>query len=272
MFKIGEFSRLANVSIRMLRHYDKMDLLVPNEVDTFTGFRYYSADQLARAGKIQQLKALGFSLSLIKEMLDKGDSARMAELFALRQRELEEELHKVANQAKLLDRATEILMEERDIMAYNVVLKEIPARYVMSVRRVIKQYNDEGQLWGELMQEFQRQQVKPAENMLGISIYHDEEYKETDVDVEVQSSIAPGSYRDTDSVKFHEAPAVQVASVTFHGSYDQMGDVTRAIGQWIEDHDYGIDGPMFNINHVSPGQDPNPDNWVTEACYVVKKK
>ena len=62
MFKIGEFSKLSQVSIRMLRHYDKIDLLVPEKTDKFTGYRYYSSDQIEDLNLILKLKKVGFSL------------------------------------------------------------------------------------------------------------------------------------------------------------------------------------------------------------------
>jgi DNA-binding transcriptional MerR regulator len=40
MFKIGDFSRVAQISVRMLRHYDKLGLLTPSHTDRFTGYRY----------------------------------------------------------------------------------------------------------------------------------------------------------------------------------------------------------------------------------------
>ena len=63
MFKIGEFSKLTMISIKMLRHYDEIGLLAPETVDSFTGYRYYSARQLEAAGKIQALKSMGFGLA-----------------------------------------------------------------------------------------------------------------------------------------------------------------------------------------------------------------
>jgi len=48
MFKIGDFSKLSSISIRMLRHYDKVELLQPVKVDEQSGYRYYSADQLKK--------------------------------------------------------------------------------------------------------------------------------------------------------------------------------------------------------------------------------
>ena len=50
MLKIGEFSKLSRVSVRMLRHYDEVGLLAPSEVDPMTGYRYYSERQLITAG------------------------------------------------------------------------------------------------------------------------------------------------------------------------------------------------------------------------------
>ena len=46
MLKIGEFSKLSRVSVRMLRHYDEIGLLKPAEIDRFTDYRYYREDQL----------------------------------------------------------------------------------------------------------------------------------------------------------------------------------------------------------------------------------
>ena len=69
MLKIGDFSKLSRITIRMLRHYDEIDLLKPATVDEWTGYRYYDEVQLLTANKIQLLKNLGFGLSAIKEVL-----------------------------------------------------------------------------------------------------------------------------------------------------------------------------------------------------------
>ena len=69
MLKIGEFSKLSRISIRMLRHYDEIGLLKPTELDRFTGYRYYSEAQLPIAGRITSLKDMGFGLSAIGELL-----------------------------------------------------------------------------------------------------------------------------------------------------------------------------------------------------------
>ena len=52
MFRIGEFSKIAQVSGRLLRYYDEIGLLIPESIDPETGYRYYSARQLPRLNRI----------------------------------------------------------------------------------------------------------------------------------------------------------------------------------------------------------------------------
>jgi DNA-binding transcriptional MerR regulator len=70
MFTVGEFSRLAHVSKRLLRYYDEIGLLTPMRIDSLTGFRYYSAEQMPRLNRILALKDLGLSLDQIQRMLN----------------------------------------------------------------------------------------------------------------------------------------------------------------------------------------------------------
>lgn len=67
--KIGEFANICNTKISVLRHYDKQNLLKPEYIDRFTGYRYYSKEQISVFFRITALKKAGFSLSEIKEIL-----------------------------------------------------------------------------------------------------------------------------------------------------------------------------------------------------------
>jgi DNA-binding transcriptional MerR regulator len=70
MFKIGDFSRLSQVSVKALRYYDERGLLKPARVDPTSNYRYYTADQLPRLHRLLVLKELGFSLDEIARALD----------------------------------------------------------------------------------------------------------------------------------------------------------------------------------------------------------
>nr|WP_241433644.1 GyrI-like domain-containing protein [Listeria floridensis] len=68
-----------------------------------------------------------------------------------------------------------------------------------------------------------------------------------------------------------KAPEQEIASVTFSGSYEKMPAVTEAAANWLEANAYRLNGPMFNIYHVSPAADPDPEKWLTEACFPITK-
>ena len=72
MFRIGDFSRIARVSARLLRFYDEIGLLAPATADAQTGYRYYSVTQLERLNRITVLKDLGFSLEQIGDILQRN--------------------------------------------------------------------------------------------------------------------------------------------------------------------------------------------------------
>ena len=76
MIKIGDFSKLSRISIRMLRHYDEIGLLKPESVDDFTSYRYYSPAQLQTANRITMLKDMGFSLNSISEILNQYNNPK----------------------------------------------------------------------------------------------------------------------------------------------------------------------------------------------------
>ena len=87
MLKIGEFSKLSRISIRMLRHYDEIGLLTPETIDPFTGYRYYSEAQLFTAGRITALKDMGFKLCDAAELLKRWEDRNLLEQRLLDQRE-----------------------------------------------------------------------------------------------------------------------------------------------------------------------------------------
>lgn len=70
MFKIGEFSKLTQVSTRMLRYYDEMGLLKPAKIDSLTGYRMYSAEQISTLNRIIYLRDSGFNVAEIALSLD----------------------------------------------------------------------------------------------------------------------------------------------------------------------------------------------------------
>lgn len=272
MLKIGDFSKLSRVSIRMLRYYDEIGLLVPKSIDHFTSYRYYSEDQLPVVGRITALKDMGFSLAIITEILKKYDDPQaLAEFLAVKQVEVQEEVGKATHRMLLLETAINRLRKDETAMNYNVSLKTLPKRYVASVRKVIPAYDQESILWSILMAETASMNLQYSDNCYSLAIFHDEEYKESDVDVEIQITVK-GNYENTENVVFKTVSPIEIASATYKGSYEQLTAVNNAIANWVSDNGFEFIGTMFCIYHVSFAQTQNPDELVTEVCFPVKKK
>ncbi len=271
MLKIGEFSKLSRISIRMLRYYDEMGLLVPETIDPFTGYRYYSEAQLFTAGRITALKDMGFKLCHMAELLKCWEDRKLLEQHLLaRQEETRLQAEAAARRLRLLDTALKRLRKDEP-MNYDVTVKTIPERQVASVRQIISSYEREGDLWGIFMKETAKLHIQDGDPVLCSATFHDGEYKESDVDVEIQKTVR-GAYPDTEHVKFKTMPTVQVAAAVCKGSYDQIGEATAAVVSWVEANGYAFDGPSFFIYHVSPHETNHPEEFVTELCYPVRKK
>lgn len=271
MLKIGDFSKLSRISIRMLRHYDQLGLLTPQSTDPFTGYRYYTAEQLIPTGRIHALREMGFGLAAIGEMLRcGGDPQALAGRMAAQRAALQAQADALERQILLLDTAMEQLRKDETAMNYNVSLKTLPERQVASVRMVLPHYSEEGRLWHTMMAETAGMHMAYGDPRIACAVFHDKEYKDQDVDVEVQMTVR-GPYPDTEHVRFKTEPPVQFASATFRGGYDQIAAVNAAVAAWVQGNGYAFDGPMFNIYHAGPNDTGDPKDYVTEVCCSVRK-
>jgi DNA-binding transcriptional MerR regulator len=126
MYRIGDFSHISRVSIKMLRHYDELGLLKPAHIDPFTNYRYYRLDQLPRLNRIMALKSMGFALGEIRELLKQPFSiAELHAQAAQKRAELERELADVETRlAHLLTWMRRIEMENA-MPDYEIVLKPL---------------------------------------------------------------------------------------------------------------------------------------------------
>ena len=90
MFRIGEFSKLTQVTIRMLRYYDEMGLLKPSQIDPRTNYRMYSVDQIPTLNKIIYLRDSGFNVAEIAIALNNGEDNFIAEQLDKKHEEIEQ--------------------------------------------------------------------------------------------------------------------------------------------------------------------------------------
>ena len=182
MFKIGEFSQLVRVSPRMLRHYEKCGLLYPAEIDPYTGYRQYSAGQIALLSRITALREKGSSIEHIGDILAHWDDiAYRNHAFSEQSAALRRNIEADEGRLKKLMEMSGTLQKEKTIMLYEVELKKLDAVKVLSLRGTIPQYNQESLLWEKLGRYIGEHQIACHND--GYSTYYDEEYKDSNPDV-----------------------------------------------------------------------------------------
>lgn len=270
MFKIGEFSKLSQVTVKALRHYDRMGLLRPARVDPFTSYRYYSAAQLPRLHRILALKDLGLSLEQISRMLNEDLSAEQIRgMLRLKQAEIQQ---MVAQEQQRLSRVETLLrqIEQEGIMpTQEVVIKRVEPLRVAALRAIIPTFDAQGPLWQELGAFLAQNQIRPVGPCL--TLYHDTEYRERDVEVEVCEPVE-ADLTQHGRIIVHELPAIEAAaSLILEGSYEGFQQAYSTLLTWIEANGYQIVGPNREIYITNGEHTPDPAAWVTEIQFPVFK-
>ncbi len=182
---------------------------------------------------------------------------------------MQEKSYEIQNQILVIKNTIEQLKKGSNSMKYDVVIKNFPKLDVISLRKVIPTYNDEGLLWEQLRKEMINQNVNCANPCYSMAEFFDKGYKEDNVDVEVRLAVL-GKYKDTEEVNFKTTEPVTAATVIMKGDYSKIQEACEAIGNWIDSNEYELDGNVFSIYHVNPSMDDNPENWVTEICFPVR--
>src|SRR5688572_7131248 len=137
MYRIGEFSKIAQVPGGVLGYYDQIGLLKPAHIDKWTGYRYYSAKQLPRLHRILALKELGLSLDQITRLIDEEVSgAEIRGMLMLKKAQVEQTLHEELTRLRYIEARLNWIDAPAD-SGYDIVLKTVPAQSYLSLREIL---------------------------------------------------------------------------------------------------------------------------------------
>jgi DNA-binding transcriptional MerR regulator len=270
MIRIGDFSKLSRVPVKTLRYYDEMNLLKPVEVDPFTGYRLYEYNQLSTLHRILALKDLGFSLEEIGRLLDDGLSAeQMRGMLKLRETEARQRVQEEAERLERIRARLRQIEQENGMSKYDVVIKHVDEVKTASVRDVVPTPPEQGGLWQELEGYLAMHHVRPKDACF--TLYHDDEFKERDWDLEVCEPI-DADLSESNRVKVQTLPAATMACTLHNGPFTTIGEAYNAIGKWITDNGYRIVGPCREVylREAKNGSQTDPET-VTEIQFPVEK-
>lgn len=250
MYQIGLFSKINRITTKTLRHWDEVGLLKPERVDGYTGYRYYSSRQLPRLHRILALKQMGLGLNEIREIIDKDEGVDI--YLKLKEQELEESLRE--QRRKLLQVKTyRKRMKGEMFMDYDPVIKSLPGVIVASMRTVVPGYDTYFDIVPKMGDEMRRQGAECAVPEYCFTIYHDGEYKERDIDVEICEAVVDFC-EDSEKVKYKRIGRVEKALCVLHkGPYATIQNAYGFAFTWIRDNGYRPAGNPGNPTSTASG-------------------
>lgn len=246
LFKIGEFSKIAQVSIHLLRHYDRINLLKPIHVDERSGYRYYNIDQLSQLNRIQALKGMGLSLEQVGHLLeDKITISEIRTMLTEKHEELEERIASEMFQLSSVEYRLQELETEGQLSSYIPVLKQIPQQYFLALQEHATVETDVGSLfWGA----YKAVLSAEIDATFSMGVFHSDFFNEDKWDWEygyLVTEDAPQELAIADGRKLELQilPEVeQMITVIHHGAWTGLNRGYQALGRWLDQHNYQFAG------------------------------
>ncbi|HEX8941195.1 MAG TPA: MerR family transcriptional regulator [Candidatus Limnocylindrales bacterium] len=263
---IGTFSRLCRLTIPALRHYDELGLLRPALVDPDTGYRYYSLAQAEEAERIRLLRSVELPLDEIRLLLGERDPAAVRRSLDAHRSRLLGRIDDTRASLAILDR---IMDREARAMEYDVGVRETVAQPIVSVRGRTSAAEIPaffGRAYGQIFRVLGEQGIRPSGPPF--SIYHDPDFRQEDVDVEVAVPVSE-PVETTDGVVGRTLAGGPVAYTVHVGAYDEVGAAYRALTGWAQANGRALAGPPREIYLVGPDQARDPGQLRTEIDWPI---
>ncbi|MDR0978527.1 MAG: MerR family transcriptional regulator [Lachnospiraceae bacterium] len=270
MYRIGLFSEITKTTIKTLRYYDEIGLLKPTEIDTFTGYRYYSTDQIFRIYEIISYRQIGLSIKQIKEIVLGNKSIEDV----LNEKKIE--LIDTKNETeKQLSQINYLLKERKEgfIMNYKPVVKELPECIVYSKEMNVKNLDGYFAVIPEIGEEVAK--ANPTLKCIipdyNFTRYLDGEYKETDIHLEYCQAVDKIG-KETESIKFKKIERAKAVCVMHQGAYTTLNKAYAYLVKWCEENNYKLsDSPRESYIDGIWNKDTE-EEWLTEIQFPIESK
>jgi DNA-binding transcriptional MerR regulator len=248
VFRIGDFSRLARVSCRLLRYYDEIGLLKPSAIDAGSGYRYYTAGQLGRLNRVLVLRDLGFSLDEIARIIaDTLGADELRGMLQMRRREVARTIETEMERLRHIESRILQIETEGKLTADDVVLRDEPARRILTTRDLFGSFVEARQFATVLMDNVPKRIPRTTLGAL-IAVAHSPEFELDRIDLEigyVLNDVLEKEISLPDGRAFaqRDLPAARVATCVRVGLPEHAHLITAKIAQFVEANGYQLAGP-----------------------------
>lgn len=241
---IGRFSEMTRLSIRALRLYDRLGLLVPDRVDPQTGYRTYVPGQANRAEAIRILRSVDMPLEEIRAVLAVDDVGVVRDHLHHHRRRLADRL---AHQEHMLTFLEGLINGEEPIMPYDISLEQAPPQHVLALRSTVDHESISSDIAGGFARlgahlgAVDAQPVAPP-----FIIFHDLIDEQTPGDIELCFPVA-GPVEGDGEVQVRHLPGSDVATTMHRGRYSEITPAYHALSTWMDERGHVVAGPPREI-------------------------
>ena len=253
---ISRFSLMTRLTQKALRLYDKKKLLIPQEKNELTGYRYYNINQVELGLKIKSLSLLGFNIDEIKRFLiaeKNNDTDLIEHILSQRLKEVRKEKKRLADIELFLLRNKQ---EALEMIHKEPTIKEIPDIRVLSIRKIGSFEHTIGDLIGKICATLQLPENTKAVTVTGpiMSLCYDEEYKENDADIECAIPISGKVTMPDDLMDVKTYPGGKVLSYLHKGSYQKLYETYVYLYKYAEEKGIKLTVPNRELYFNDPAK------------------
>jgi DNA-binding transcriptional MerR regulator len=261
---IGDFSRATHLSVKTLRHYHRIGLLEPADVDSDTGHRRYAVEQIPTAQIIKRFRALEMPLEEIQAVLSAPDVAARNELIAAHLGRLEQTLAKTQEATTSL---RSLLQQPRGTAG--VEHRRIDAVAAVAVSEVIDV--EDALSWyqgalGELYATLAAQNLPTAGP--GGGIFSNELFSHERGPATIFVPFR-GAFRPMGRATSVTIPAVELATTVHVGSHNDIDRAYGALATYVAQHVLAVDGPIREYYLVGQHETQDDSRWRTEVGWPI---
>jgi DNA-binding transcriptional MerR regulator len=263
---IGDFSRATHLSIKTLRHYHRIGLLEPADVDPGTGHRRYAPGQISTAQVIRRFRALDMPLEEISAVISTPDLATRNDLISGHLSRLEATLARAQQAAASL---RDLLQPATALAPVKIERRQVPAIPAVGVRDTLDV--EDAASWlqgalGELYATLAAQKLTPTGQAGGIFASDLFMHERGDATVYVPCA---EQVRPTGRVAALIIPAAELAVITHTGSHHDVDRAYGSLGSYVAEHAIGIDGPLREFYVTGAHDTADETLWRTEIGWPI---
>jgi DNA-binding transcriptional MerR regulator len=265
---IGDFSRMTHLTVKTLRHYHRVGLLEPAEVDPRTGYRYYSTDQVADAQVIRRFRDLDMPIEEVRGVLTAPDRESRDRLITAHldrlQHQLEHTQSAVASLRTLLD---------PPVGARAIEHRSVPSLEALTVSATVGR-GELSDWWSSGLAELRatarelgREPAGPAGGLFAGGLFEDEQ---GDATLYLPlSGLIPEDLPRAGRVRVGLIPAVELAVLVHAGSQDGIDLTYGALGVHVAERGLAAGGPIRERYLVDGATTTDPARWRTEVGWPI---